>query len=272
MQLTIVRNSGIASASQLQGLKMKWVFGAAALAAVCASAGQAMADPRLDEKVYDPYIENHTAEFEFRNGQEIGGPLGGERTTVLEAEYGLNDRVSLALVGSIAHAPHEGSEFDGLGLEGVVYLGRIPKIGVDTGLYLEYTKGLNGEADAGEVKLLLAKTVGRFQGLFNFIVERPLGVPSGESYNSYGYAASATWLVANNLRVGAEAFGDLGDDHAFMSQPQGAYVGPQIRWEGRPSFSPVDIVIDAGWLKSVGEDRLEAKSQARINIEFEKHF
>jgi hypothetical protein len=251
---------------------MKLVLGAALAAAGMMACSQAAADPRLDEKVYDPYIENHTAELEIRHGQELGGALDGERTTVFEGEYGLNDRVSLALVGALAHDPGEGTALNGIGLEGVVYLGRVPKLGIDAGLYLEYTKGLNGEPDGGEAKLLLAKTAGRFQGLFNFIVERPLTGPSSERFNSYGYAASATWLVAGQLRVGAEAFGDLGDDHGFLKGPQGAYLGPQIKWEGRPSFSPVDIVVDAGWLKSIGADQLEAKSQARIAIEFEKHF
>ena len=251
---------------------MKWACGAAALAGGLIMAGRALADPRLDEKVYDPYIENHVAELEIRNGHEIGGALAGQNTTVLEGEYGLNDRVSLALVGAIAQVPGEGTRFDSLGLEGVVYLGRIPKIGVDTGLYLEYSKGLNGGDDGVEAKLLLAKTEGRFQGLVNFILERPVGAPAGQNINSYGYAASATWRVAGNLRVGAEAFGDLGDEHQFLSGPQGAYLGPQIKWEGRPSFSPVDIVIDAGWLKAIGADRGEAKSQARITLEFERHF
>ena len=272
MQLTIVRNSENANASQLQGLVMTWACRVLAAAVGLIGAGQAMADPRLDEKVYDPYIENHTAELEVRNGQEIGGALGGQRTTVLEAEYGLNDRLSLALVGAIAHVPGEGTKASGLGLESVFYLGRIPGIGVDAGVYLEYKKGLGGEPDAGEAKLLLAKTAGRFQGLVNLIVERPLNAPPGENINAYGYAASATWLVAGNFRVGAQAFGDLGDEHQFLSGPQGAYLGPQIKWEGRPSFSPVDIVVDVGWLKSIGADRLEARSQARINIEFEKHF
>ena len=65
----------------------------------------------------------------------------------------------------------------GSDLEGIYYLGQIPKIGVDTGVYLEVTKGFGGESDGGEAKLLLAKTQGRFQGLFNFIIERPFNGP-----------------------------------------------------------------------------------------------
>ncbi len=253
-------------------MTIRLALGALAAGIGVLAACQAQADPRLDEKVYDPYIENHTAELELRNGREIGGPLGGQNTTVVEAEYGLNDRVSMALVGSIGHEAGGVTKLDGLGLESVIYLGQIPKLGVDAGLYLEYTKGLQGETDAGEVKLLLAKTAGRFQGLFNFIVERPFGAPPGEDIASYGYAASATWQTVGNLRLGAQAFGDFGDEHGFLKGSQGAYLGPQIKWEGRPAFSPVDIVIDAGWLKSIGADRQEAASQVRFTLEFEKRF
>jgi hypothetical protein len=237
------------------------------------SAAPALADPRLDEVVYSPYVENHELEVESRWGQQLGdGSLKGARTLVEELEYGVNDRFSLALVGQIERAPGEGQRLTGVGLEGIAYLGQIPKLGVDIGIYLEYRKGVNGEDDAGEAKLLLAKTVDRFQGLFNVIVERPFGAPKGEGFASYGYAASATWRTVGNLRLGAEAFGDLGDDHGFLNRPQGAYVGPQLKWEGQPKFLPFEIELDAGWLAPVGAARSEAGSQARINLEFERRF
>ena len=46
---------------------------AAALAAMVATAAQA--DPRLDEKVYDPYVRNHVLEVETRVARETGGAL-----------------------------------------------------------------------------------------------------------------------------------------------------------------------------------------------------
>jgi hypothetical protein len=246
-------------------------IGLAAVAA--AAAGPALADPRLDEKVYSPYIQNHMLELETNWGQEFGaGDLKGARTFVEEIEAGLNDRVSLALLGTVERAPGSDERLTGVGVEGIVYLGQIPKLGVDAGFYLEYKVGSGGEPDKGETKLLLAKTSGRFQGLFNFIVERPFGAPAGEEFATYGYAASATWRTVGKLRVGAEAFGDLGDDHGFLKRPQGAYVGPQVKWEGRPGFLPVEVDIDAGWLFAVGPDRREAASQAKVNIELEHRF
>ncbi|MBI3438523.1 MAG: hypothetical protein HY054_07725 [Proteobacteria bacterium] len=228
----------------------------------------AFADPRLDEKVYAPYVQNHVFELELRRGREIGGPLGRAQSDVIEAEYGLNDNVSLALVANIHQEPDGSPHLNGVGLEGVAYLGQIPHTGVDVGLYLEYIGGLNGEDDAAEAKLLLAKNIDRFQALFNFIVERPIGAPASEDFASYGYAASATWRTFGALRVGVEAFGDLGDDRGIGRE--GAYVGPQLRWEGHPGSSPIEIEVEAGWLAAVGADRDEADSQVRFTIAVER--
>ncbi|MDB5483340.1 MAG: hypothetical protein JWO83_4393 [Caulobacteraceae bacterium] len=241
------------------------------LSAMCAA--PALADPRLDEIVYSPYVENHMLELEARVGQEIGGgSLSNARTLVTEVEYGVSDRLSLALVTKVQRAPGESQRLTGVGLEGIYYLTQIPTVGVDVGLYGELIKGVGGASDGGEAKLLLAKTDGRFQGLFNFIVERPFSGPRGEVFASYGYAASATWRTVGNLRLGAEAFGDFGDDHGFLNHPQGAYVGPQLKWEGRPRFLPCEIGVDAGWLAAVGADRREASSQFRLNLELARRF
>ena len=233
----------------------------------------AFADPRLDEIVYSPYVQNHVFELETRYGQEIGyGSLEGANTLVTEAEYGVNDRLSVALLTKVEKAPGERRRLTKVAIETVYYLGQIPKIGVDAGLYLEIGKGANGDSDGVEAKILLAKTAGRFQGLLNIIAERPLSGPSSDAFTSYGYAASATWRTVGNLRLGVEAFGDFGDDHAFLRHAQGAYVGPQLKWEGRAVGSPVEFGVDAGWLAAVGPDRGEARSQARISIELEHRF
>ena len=233
----------------------------------------AWADPRLDEAVYSPYVENHLMEIETRIGREVGeGSLKNAQTIVTEAEYGVNDRLSVALVSKVQQSPAEPQRLTGVGIEGLYYLGQVPTIGVDAGLYLEITKGVDHETDGGEAKLLLAKTAGRFQGLFNLIIERPLSGPRGSVYASYGYAASATWRTVGKLRLGAEAFGDLGDDHGLLKRPQGAYVGPQLKWEGRPDFLPFEVEIDAGWLAAVGPAKHEASGQLRINLGLERRF
>ena len=244
---------------------------AVAATAFFAAPALATADPRLDEKAYSPYVLNGVTEVEVRTSQQLGGPTGGTATTVFELGQGLNDRFSISLVGIMARGPGSPTRLQAFALEGVAYLGRIPRVGVDAGLYLEYKFGRGGETDVVETKLLLAKTQGRFQGLLNLIVEHPIAAPRGESFAAYGYAASVTWEAVGRLRLGAEAFGDFGDDHAFLGR-QGAYVGPQVKWAIRPSHSPVDIEFDAGWLKSVGAARADAAGQVRFGVEFEHRF
>ena len=251
---------------------MNRLMAGAAAGFVLMAASGALADPRLDEKVYAPYVQKGVGEFELREGGEAGGgALSGAATTVWETEFGVSDHLSLAVVGAIAHAPGGPTKMTAIGLEAVDYLGQIPRIGVDTGLYVEYSRGLNGQDDKVEGKLLFAKRAGRFEGLLNLIIEKPLSAPTGEGIASYGYAASATWRVLGHLRLGAETFGDFGDDHVFLGN-QGAYLGPQVKWSGRPHGSPVEIEVDAGWLASVGADRAEARSQLRLGVELERRF
>ncbi len=252
---------------------MRRVWGLAAIGIGLLSATHAMADPRLDEKVYDPYILNRVWEIEARHSQELGaGALDGQRSLVLEAEHGLNDRFSLAVVGMIGRDPGAGTKVNAIGVEGVAYLGQLPGIGVDTGAYVELAHGFGAEPDFVEAKLLFAKRVDRFEGLLNLIVERPLNAPAGQNYASYGYATSVTWRTVGRLRLGAQAFGDFGDDHGFLNKPQGAYVGPYMKWGVRPMSAPFDVEIEAGWLKSVGTDRAEAGSQVRFAIDLERRF
>ena len=182
----------------------------------------------MDEVVYAPYVENHQAELEVRSARELGGPSGGNMTTVLEGEVGLNDRLSLALVGTLERSRDQSLQLTGVGVEAIVYIGQIPGLGVDTGGYLEYTQGFRGGPDVIEGKLLLAKQVERFQGLLNLIVERPVSGPGGEQFASYGYAASATWRT-----VGALAWGPK---HSVTSVPTTTSVDARAPMSDRRSF------------------------------------
>jgi hypothetical protein len=266
---------------------MRWAC-LAGVALASAAVGIARADPRLDEKVYDPYVESGVVEVEARSAGLVGA-VGAQAASVYELEYGLNKHLSVALVGVESRPMRDADRWSSVGVEGVYYLGRMPKLGVDAALYLEYARGLNGEADKLEGKLLLARRAGRFEGLVNLIAERPLNARAGGNYASYGYAASATWRTVGDLRVGAEALGDFGSDHGLGGR-QGAFVGPEVKWEVHPfggrdldtdadgdepvghAGPPIEIDVDAGWLAAVGADRSEAASQARVSVEVERKF
>lgn len=242
---------------------------AAALAMLAATT--ARADPRLDEKVYDPYVRNHVLELETRFARESGGALDRSAATVAELEYGVSDALSLSVLGKVAGGGGEPTRLRVAGVEAVYALGQIPGLGVDVGLYGEYMQGLNGDDSGLEGKLLFAKQAGPVQALLNLIVERPLHVP-GEGYGSYGYAGSVTVRATKGLHLGVQAFGDLGSDHGFLKGRQGAYVGPALLWEGRTRNAPVELEVGLGWLKSVGASTKEADSQLRVTLELERRF
>jgi len=237
-----------------------------------AMAVAARADPRLDETVYSPVVEGRVLEFELRTARLTGGSQRSTPATVAEVGYGLDDRFSVALVATHETGTDGRGRLTDVGIEGITRLGRIPGAGIDTGLYLEYRSGRNGEPDVGEAKLLLAKTQGRFEGLVNLIAERPFGAPRGEGYASYGYAVSALWQTTDQLRLGVEAFGDLGDDHGLLSRRQGAYAGPRLKWEIQPRGLPVSIAIDAAWLAALGPAHAEGRSETRLGVELERRF
>jgi hypothetical protein len=242
---------------------------ATALAVMIATA--ARADPRLDEKVYDPYVRHHVLEVETRLAGVNGGTLDRSASYIGELGYGVSDRLSLAVLGKVTRGEGQGSRLRGVGVEAVYYLGQIPSLGVDVGLYGEYMKGLSDGETVLEGKLLFAKQAGPVQALLNLIVERPLHVP-GEGYATYGYAGEVTYPAAKNLRLGIQAFGDLGSDHGFLKGRQGAYVGPALQWEVRARNAPVELEVGLSWLKSVGASTKEADSQLRVTLELERRF
>src|SRR5271169_4778392 len=80
----------------------------------------AQADPRLDEVVYDPYVEKGVVELEARSAGLVGAPGGGAaQANVLELEYGVTNHLSLALVGIESQEPHGLAQWSDVGLEGI---------------------------------------------------------------------------------------------------------------------------------------------------------
>ncbi len=249
---------------------MKYALAMWAVVATAAWSGVASAEPGLGGKVYDPYVLNGVTELELRGGSLTGGSASGASAGTLELEHGLNDRVSVALLANFVDEPGSRRKLDAVALESVVYLGQIPKLGVDAGLYFEYGHPVHGGPDTGEMKLLLAKNVDRFQGLLNLVAERPLSGRNGVE-TEFSYAASATWQTVGNLRLGAEAFGDLGTDH-HLGGRQAHYVGPVAHWSARPSWLPAELEVQVGYLFAAGAARDYTDGQTRLLIALERRF
>lgn len=244
-----------------------------AAAAALAWAGVAAADPvGLANKVYAPYVRNGVTELELRGGRLTGGPLDGEQAAVVELERGINDRLSLAVVGEFEQHAGEARKLDSVGLEGVVYLGQIPGLGVDVGGYLEYEQRLHNESGVVEAKLLLAKRSGRFEARFNLIGRTPLTDRPGEGDTALGYAAQGTVDAGRGLKLGAQAFGSLGATRSLGGR-QGHYLGPVVGWELRPAWMRGgEVELEAAYLLPAGTARADSDGQLRLMVELERRF
>ena len=231
-----------------------------------------MAEPGLSNKVYSPYVKKGVTEVELRAGRLNGGPLDGEQAAVVEFEHGVSDRLSLAVLAEFEQHAGEAKKLDALAVEGVAYLGQIPGLGIDVGGYLEYEQRIHNESGVAEAKLLLAKRSGAFEGLMNLIVQRPLSDRPGEHDTEFGYAAQATWDVGHSLRLGGQAFGDLGTDHTFGGR-QAHYLGPVAQWEVRPAWlKGGELAFEGAYLLPVGTAGDDTKGQVRFVIEYERRF
>ena len=234
--------------------------------------GAGTAEPGLANKVYSPYVKKGVTEVEVRAGRLTGGPLDGEQAAIVELEYGVSDRVSLAVLAEFEQHAGEAKKLDAFAVEGVAYLGQIPGLGIDVGGYLEYEQRIHNESGVAEAKLLLAKRSGAFEGLLNLIVEKPLSSRPGEHDAEFGYAAQATWDVGANVRLGGQAFGDLGTDRSFGGR-QPHYLGPVAQWEVRPAWlKGGELEFEGAYLLPVGSARDETDGQMRFVVEYERRF
>ena len=243
-----------------------------ATAMIWAWSSGAVAAPGLSNKVSAPYVKKGVTEVELRAGRLTGGPLDGEQAAIVEVEYGVNDRLSLAVLGEFEQHAGEARKLDAFAIEGVAYLGQVPGLGIDVGAYLEYEQRIHNESGVAEAKLLLAKRSGGFEGLLNLIASRPLSDRPGEHDTEFGYAAQATWAVTDTVRLGGQAFGDLGTDRAFGGR-QAHYLGPVAQWELHPLWlRGGELEFEAAYLLPAGTARAGSDGQVRLVIEYERHF
>jgi hypothetical protein len=242
------------------------LMGWAAVAALSLSAGHALAAPGLGSEVYGARVEKGVTEVEARYGELTGGPDDGEAALVLEANHGFTDRFKGAIEAEFEREPGDNAQAEAVSLEGVYYLGQVA--GVDLGVHGEYEANLHGEGDAIELQALFQKTAGPFDGRLNLGWERGLGDQNDS--NEFGYKASAMWEVAHELKLGAKAFGDLGDDDGFGGRRE-HFAGPVVQWE-LDEIPGGEFGIEAGYLFALGSARDDADGQLRLGLEWETEF
>ncbi|MBU6267848.1 MAG: hypothetical protein KGN34_09930 [Sphingomonadales bacterium] len=229
--------------------------------ATLALAAPAHAAPGLGDEVYAATVEPGEFELETRYGVLTGGPASGEDNFRLEAGYGVNGHLRVAVVGEWEKAAGGPRQATHAGIEAVYHVARIG--GIDVAAYGEYELGFHGESDGVEAKLLLQRRTRIWDLRLNLIAEKPLDATAP---TEFAYATSADVAVSDNLRLGATAFGELGTGHRLF--PYGEhYFGPSAKL--RVPLAGHNLRIETGYLFAIAKARDDARGQIRLNLELE---
>jgi len=240
-------------------MKRVWAI-ATAIVAVSSAANAA---PGLDDVVYGATVEAGKTEVETRYGRLVGGDADAEDAFVVEVARGFSSHFYGAALATFERGPASSRRLEALALEGIFTLGRIKALDLDTAVYVEAEHGIHGP-DNLETKLLLERRKGPFDSRLNVIAERALepGAPA-----EFSYAASADYEVAEDISLGAEAFGELGTSDKITTHSE-HFVGPALK-VGLDHVGRGELELRSGYLFAVGRARDEARGQLRFGLEYE---
>jgi len=232
-----------------------------AAAFACLIATPAYAAPGLGGEVYGTEVEKGELEFEAIYGELDGGAEDGENVIKLETSYGVTDRLKIGILGEFEKEPGETRKAEEVAIEAIYELANLGPFGV--ALYGEYAFGLNGHSDKIEGKLLLEHKSGPLDIRFNLIAEKEL--ESGEKVE-LEYAASADVETFGEIRLGLQAYGELGTFEDFLPRAE-HFIGPVAKFEIE-GLGP-ELEIEAGYLFALGEAKDETDGQFRLVLELE---
>ena len=223
----------------------------------------AYAAPGLDDVVYGATVEAGKTEIETRYGRLTGGPADGEDAFVVEVARGFSSHFYGAGLATFEREPAGTRRLETLAVEGIFTLGHLKALDLDTALYVEAEHGIHGP-DNLETKLLLQHHKGRTDFRLNLIAERQLtsGAPV-----EFSYAASADYEVADDISMGAEAFGDLGTSRKVTTRSEN-FAGPAVK-VGLDHAGPGELEFRAGYLFAIDRSRDDTKGQLRLGLEYE---
>ncbi len=214
------------------------------LFAVLLLASVSLADPRPFTFVYDTYP---VGKGNFELEQWVTAKNHTENTPSYERydfrtelEIGIAENFDLSIYAPkwrYEETPdHTGTKFDGVAIEGILYLSNPVTDKVGFGLYGEISIG--EDALAFEQKLIVHKDIDQWTLAYNLIVETEIeGVGNAKEENEIegvlGHAFGVSYSLSPAFRVGAEAlveseFEDW-DDYVQTS----VYAGPNINYQAK---------------------------------------
>lgn len=176
--------------------------------------------------------------FEFEDWTTFKIPDGSKsnQNTIQyqgELEYGVTDRLTFAnyerwkttnVVGSDNSTVYEGFKF-----ETKYRIGEKGKYGVDPLIYVEWATDPREHDHHNEIetKLVLSKDAGKFNAVYNQIMENQL---ARDGRTKHEFSAGANYEVLPDVRVGVEFNGQL---WAPGSHRNKLSLGPTLAWENK---------------------------------------
>jgi hypothetical protein len=232
-------------------------------AALVSTAVGAKAEPGLATKVRGATVDPGFSEIEIKYGRLAGKELDGLEAIDIEFSHGFNRHFEGGIALEFEREPGGRRRLTGGAVEAAFALGRVDALDLDIALFGEYELTRYG-ADAVEAKLLLQRRKGPFDARFNLIAEKEL--ERGERIE-WEYAASAVWKAVGDLRLGVEAFGELGTTRDFLPRAE-HFAGPVLKVdvEGLPGKG--ELEIQTGYLFALGAARDGSDGQFRLILEY----
>jgi len=222
-------------------------------------------------KVYSPTVEPGEFELELRGHTTFDSDPAKDdfQKYKLEAGYGIAERWFTVLGTTyVKDGTGDSLKNEELFWENIIQLTEQGKYWLDAGLYLELAVPNDSSAPKEiETKLLLEKTVGKFQHTANLVFVREVG-NGAPSTTAFEYAWRSRYFVSPAIQPGIEIYGEMGEfAHVLPADQQDHRAGPVLSGmlnAGRPGTK---WKYELGYL--VGLSDAAPSGTLKFNLEYE---
>ncbi len=222
------------------------------------------------DQAYSPIVEKGEWEFESRLlfSHDKDPALNGAQNHIFEVGYGVSSVWATSLLVEVERSPGEKARATHFAWENIFQLTPQGKYWVDVGAYLELEKGLNGDANEIETKLLLEKQIGKFIITANPILKKNIS-GRDELGVKFGYSWRTQYRLSRKFGLGLEGYGQLGEIKNFLpASEQYHTIGPAIL--GRLPFNKGHLKYDLAYLRGLTPGT--PTSSFQFNLEYELRF
>ena len=222
------------------------------------------------DKVYSPIVEKGEVELESRSwfSSDPDPQKSGAQSHVFELGYGITRFWSSAIVLETEREPGDALKATHVSWENIVQLMPRGKAWLDAGLYLELEKGLHGEPDEVEGRVLVEKSFGKWVATSNAIFTKEISGDDPPGLE-FGYNWRVRYRLNQRFEPAIEGYGALGEIRNFEPASQQQHrIGPALL--GRFPLGNAHLRYDIAYLRGLTAGTPDSTFQ--LNLELELRF